>query len=104
MTLASETGVVKRRWSLRQRVQHVDRPADVERLPEPAGARRARVEAKTLRIVTRAERRDGIFWHRGGCRDFRQRVSVGPPEPKCAVGPAPDLKAFFVHRPMMPTA
>jgi hypothetical protein len=34
-------------------MEDVDRPAHIHALPEPAGARRPRVEAKTLRVVIR---------------------------------------------------
>jgi hypothetical protein len=85
-------------------VQDVDRPHHIERFPEPAGTRRPRGEAKALGVVTGAKRRDGILGHGRRRRHLGQRVSVGPPESQGAVGPAGDLEAFFVHRPMMPTA
>jgi hypothetical protein len=42
------------------RVQDVESPADVERLSEPARARRPRMQAKPRRLVSRSEREDGI--------------------------------------------
>ena len=45
-------------------MQDIDRPTHVQALPEPAGARCPRVEAKALRVVTRPENLDGITEHR----------------------------------------
>ena len=88
LTLASDTGVVKRRGSLGQGVQDVDRPAHIQPLPEPAGARRPRVDVKTDRVVTRAERRDGITGHGSRRRHLGQRVAIRPPKLERPVGPA----------------
>ena len=88
LTLASGTGVVKRRGSLRQRVQDVDGPAHIQPFPEPAGARRPRVDVKTDRVVTRAERRDGITGHGSRRRHLGQRAAIRPPKLERPVGPA----------------
>jgi len=85
-------------------VQDVDRPNHIQPLPEPARARRPRVDVKSSRIVTNAESLDGITGHRGGRRHLGQRVAVRPPEPERAVGPARDLETLLVHRPVMPAA
>src|SRR6185503_362980 len=45
------------------RVQHVDRPAQVQVLSEPAGARRERIEVQALGGMTRPELRDRISRH-----------------------------------------
>ena len=95
--------MVKRRGSLCQRVQHIDRPTHIQAFPEPAGARRPRSETKALRVVTRAERCDGITGHRGRCRHLRQRVAIRPLEPELAVWTARDLETLLVHRAMMPS-
>jgi len=88
--------------TLRQRVQDVDRPTHVQTLPEPAGARRPRIETKALRVVTRSERLDGITGHRNGHWHIRQWAAVRTPELERAVGPACDLEALLVHRAVMP--
>jgi len=85
-------------------MQHIDGPPKIQSLPEPAGACRARVEAKAVRVVTSAESLDGITDHSGSRRHLRQRVAVRPPEPKSPVGPARDLVALLVHRSVMPAA
>ena len=95
--------MVKRRRSLRQGVQHVDRPADVERLPEPGRAGRARGEAEALRIVIRAECGDGISWHGGRCRHLGERPAVRPLELERPVRPTCDLIPLLVHRAMVPS-
>jgi hypothetical protein len=102
LTLASEAGVVKQRWSLGQGMQDVDGPSQVQPLAEPTRARRPRSEAKAMRGVAGAECRDGISGHHGRCRHLGQRVSIGPSELERPVGPARDLEALLVHRAMMP--
>src|SRR6266545_4638170 len=104
LTLASETGVVKRRWSLRPGMQHVDRPAQIQPLPKPAGARRPRVDPEALRVVTCAESPDGITEHCSRRRHLRQRAPVRPLESKRPVGPARDLVALLVNGAVMPAA
>ena len=85
-------------------MQDVDRPPYIQAFPEPTGTRRARGEAKALRVVMRPERLDGIPWHRSRRRHLRQRATVGPPETERPVGRARDLIALLVHRPVMPAA
>ncbi len=63
------------------RVQDVESPAHVERLPQPARARRPRVQVKPSRLVPRSERLNGIAGHRRRKRDFEQWPSVRSPEP-----------------------
>src|SRR2546430_10417722 len=43
--------------SLGERVQDVDRPPDIQSLPEPARTPRPRADAQALRVVTRVESR-----------------------------------------------
>jgi len=74
--------------SLGQGMQDVDRPAHIQSLPEPAGARRPRVDVKTDRVVTRAERRDGITGHGSRRRHLGQRAAIRPPKLERPVGPA----------------
>ena len=57
---------------------------------------------EALRVVTRAERLDGVFGHRSRRRHFGKRVAVRSPELQRPVGQARDLVALLVHRPMMP--
>src|SRR6266487_3731303 len=104
LTLASEPGAVKRRGSLRQRVQDVDRVTHVEAFPEPGGARRPRVNPKTLLVVTLSDRSDWITGHRSRCRHLWQRVAIRPPELERPVGPACDLESLLVHGTMMSPA
>ena len=107
-TLAFDTGAVKERrvthpgCTLRSRVQDVDRPAHIQPLPEPAGACRPRVDAKAVRVVTSAERLDGISRYCGRCGHLGQWAPIRPPESELPVGPARDLVALLVHRSMMP--
>jgi hypothetical protein len=79
-------------------VQHIDRPPDIQTLPEPARARCARMESESLGLVSRAQRLDRIAGHRDRRRDFGQGAAVGPPEVKCAVGLSIELKALLVDR------
>jgi hypothetical protein len=83
-------------------MQDIDRPAHIQALSEPAGARRARIEAKTQRIVVRPEHLDGIAAHRSSGRHLRQRAAVRPLEPESPVGSARDPVALLVHRSVMP--
>jgi hypothetical protein len=41
-------------------MQDIDRPGQIQPFPEPASARRPRVDVKALRVVTDAENLDGI--------------------------------------------
>ena len=83
-------------------MQDIDRPTHVQALPEPAGARGPRVEAKALRVVMRPESLDAIIEDRSRRRHFGQRAAVRPPESEGPVGPARDLVAFLMHRTVMP--
>jgi len=85
-----------------QRMQYVDRPADVQALAEPAGARRPCMNAHALNVVTCAQSAHGIEWHRDRWRYVGQRPTVRTSEPKRAVGPTLDTVSFFVHGAMVP--
>jgi hypothetical protein len=85
-------------------VHDVDRPGQIQSLPEPSGARRPRVEANADRVVTHAESLDGITGHCGRRRHLRHRAAVRPPEPQRAVGAARDLIALLVDGTMMSAA
>lgn len=82
-------------------MQDVERPAHVEPLAEPAGARRPRVEVKALRGMLRVERMDRIRGHRGRRRNLGQRAPIRPPEVERSVGPAREKIALFMNRTMM---
>src|SRR4029077_10683630 len=84
------------------RAHQADPPADVQPLPEPAGARRARVETQALRGVVCSERRDGIVERGDRRRDLYERAAVGPPELERPLGPARDGVALLVDGAMMP--
>jgi hypothetical protein len=85
-------------------MQDIDGPAHIERLPEPAGECRARVEAQAHLVVTRAQHRDGILAHGRRRRYLGKRPAIRSPEPEDPVGPARDLIALLVNGAMMPTA
>jgi hypothetical protein len=85
-------------------MQHVDRPAHVEPLPEPLGEPRARVELEPLRDALRPERARWIGGHRRPWRHVGQDAAIRAPELEGPVGPSLDLVALFVHCPVMPAA
>ena len=85
-------------------MEDVDRPGQIQPLSEPARARRPRVEAKADRVVTSAERLDGITGYGGRRRHLGQRAAVWPPEPERPVGPARDLVALLVDGAVMSAA
>ena len=82
-------------------MQHVDGPAHVERLPQPARARGLRVQVKPGRLVQCSERLDGIVGHRWRRRDIGQRPSVRLPETQLAVELSFDLIALLVDGAVM---
>src|SRR6266545_7029791 len=84
-------------------MQDVDGPADIQRLPQPAGAGRARVEAEPLRGMLRPEELHRIGWHRGRRWDVRQRSPIRPLEVERAVGPESNPEALLVDRAMVAT-
>ena len=67
--LLSFTRAVTLRESRGQRMQDVDRVAEIQALAQPGRAGCARVEPEPLRVVLRAERLDRIGGHRGRGRD-----------------------------------
>ena len=83
-------------------MENVDRPADIQALSEPAGARRSGVEAQTLSVMTPLESADRIGGHLGRLWDFGQGSAIRPPEPKRTVEPAIDFVALLVDRAVMP--
>jgi len=83
-------------------MEDVDRPADIQALSEPAGARRSGVEAQTLSVMTPLESADRIGGHLGRWWDLGQGSAIRPTEPKRAVEPAMDSVALLVDRAVMP--
>ncbi len=83
-------------------MQDVDRPAYIQAFPQPARARRPRVEVERLRGVPRPEGLDRIRGHRDRRRDLGQGLAVRPPERERAVGLSIDLVAFLVDRAVVP--
>src|SRR2546427_10490004 len=79
-------------------MENVDRPADIQALSEPAGARRSGVEAQTLSIVTPLESADRIGGPPGRRRGFRPGSALPPPEPKRAAGPAMNSEGLLAGR------
>jgi len=83
-------------------MQDVDGPDNVQAFAQPARTRRPRVEVKSLGLVLRSERLDGIVRDSRRKRDLGQKLAVGTVEPKLAVGLAIYPVAFLVHRTMVP--
>ena len=83
-------------------MQDADRPAEIQTLPQPARARRPRVEAEPLRIVPLSEGLDRISGYRGRRWDIGQGTAVRPPELERAVGLSIHLVALLVDRAMVP--
>ena len=85
-----------------ERMQDADRPPEIQTLPQPARARRPRVQSEPLRVVPLSEGLDRIRGHRRGRRDIRQRSAIRPPELERAVGLSIHLIALLVYRAMVP--
>ena len=83
-------------------MQDIDCPAHIQALPQPAGARRSRVEAEPLRVVPRPEGLAGISGHRDRRRDIGQDPAVRSPERERAVGLSIDLVALLMDRAVVP--
>jgi hypothetical protein len=83
-------------------MQDIDRPADIEALPQPARARRPRVETQSLRVVPRAKRSHRIRPYRGRRRDLGEGPTVRPSEAERAVGLVIHLVTLLVDRAMVP--
>ena len=83
-------------------MQDVERPGQVQALPQPGRARRPRVETEPLRLVVGAEGLDRIGGQRGRGRDLGQGPAVRPPEPEGPVGLARDGVALLVDRAVVP--
>ena len=83
-------------------MQDADRPPQIQTLPQPARARRPRVETEPLRVVLFSEGLDWIGGHRRRRRDIGQGSAVRPPELERAVGLSIDMVALLVYRAMVP--
>jgi len=90
------------RGSRGQGMQDVDRPAEIQALPEPERARRPRVQSKSLCVVPCPEGLNRINGHRDRRRDVGQEAAVRPPEPERAVGLEFDVIAPLVDRAVVP--
>ena len=85
-------------------MQDVDRVADVEAFPQPAWARRLRVQVKSGSFVPRAECSHGIVRN---CRrrwDSGEYPSIGSAELQLAVGLSLHLVSLLVDGAVMATA
>ena len=80
----------------------IDRVAHIQPLPQPARARRPRVEMKSLPLVLRAERPHRIGRHCYGRRNFGQEPAVRPPEPERFISLPLDVIPLLVNRAVMP--
>src|SRR5438309_11672502 len=76
------------RRSLGERVQDVDRPPDIQSLPEPTRTPRPRGDSKALRVVTRSESLDRITRHFGGRRHLRRVTARSGSPPRARRGGA----------------
>jgi hypothetical protein len=85
-------------------MQHVDRIAQVQALPQPGRAGRPRVQAESLRVVLRSKGLDRIRRYSGRGRDLGEQPAVRSPEAERAVRLSIDLIAFLVHRAVMSAA
>jgi hypothetical protein len=83
-------------------MEDIDRPADIQVFPKPAGASCTRVNVETARGVVDPKRIDRIGGHRGLWRYLRQELAVRAPELERAVGTTLHSEAFLVKRAMMP--
>ena len=83
-------------------MQHVDRPADVQPLSQPAGARRPCVQAKPVCLVPRAERFDRISAQHRRRRDLGQEAAIRSPEAERAVGLPVQVVPLLVDGTMVP--
>ena len=85
-----------------QWMEDVDRPADIEALPQPTRARRSRVNAQTLRRVPRAEGLRRISGHCRRRRHLGQISAIRPSEAKHAIRLSINLKALLVNGAVVP--
>jgi hypothetical protein len=85
-------------------VQHVDRPAQVQPLSEPAGACCICVKAKALGVVAGSEDRDRISGSCRGRRHLGERPTIRALELEGPVGLTRHLIALLVHRAVVPPA
>jgi hypothetical protein len=85
-------------------MQDVDHPADIQAFPQPARARRPRVEVEPLRVVLRPEDLDRLGGHPGRWRDVGERLAVRSSEAEHTVGRSIDLVPLLVDRAMVPAA
>jgi hypothetical protein len=83
-------------------MQDVDRPAHVQPLAQPAGARGPWVDVQPLRGVTGSKGVRRIGRHRGRRWNLGEQPAVRPPKPQRPVRLSIDLKAFLVDRSMVP--
>ena len=87
-----------------QRVEHIDRPADIEGLPQPARHRGPRVETEALSFVSCSHALHRIAGHARRRRDIRQGPAIRTTELKLAVRPPIDLITLLMDGAMMPAA
>jgi hypothetical protein len=84
-------------------MQDIDRPTHIQALPHPARARRACVEAQSVRDLPRAENLRGIGGHGGRRRHVGEGPSVRPPELQRTVKLSLDLEALLVDGAVVPS-
>ena len=77
----------------RQRMHHVDRIPNVQRLAQPPWHRRPRVQNQAIRLIPRSQYLDGVAQHLGWSRDLREDPPVRMAELKLAIRLSFDLVA-----------
>ena len=84
-----------------QRMQDVDRPADIQAFAPPARRRGVRVHVQPVRSMPRAEITHGITRRLGRWRDIGDDAPIRPAEPQLAIRVAIDLVALLVDGAMV---
>ena len=83
-------------------MEDVERPAHVQRLPQPAWHRRARVQVQPRRLVMGSESLHGIARYLRRTRDGGQEPSVRIAKLELALGQSRDPVTLLVDRPVVP--
>jgi hypothetical protein len=83
-------------------MEHIDGPAHIQALAEPARGRGVRVQDKPRRIVSRSQDLHGIAKDLWRSRDLGQNPAVRAAEPQLAVRQSIELVALLVDGAVMP--
>jgi len=85
----------------RQRMQHIDRVADIQALTKPERHPGAPVQEQLLGMILRSQDGDRIGRHLRGTRHLRHKQPIRPAESQLSAGVASDLIALFVNSTMV---